>query len=149
MAGVGVPAPSFDRVLADNRHINAQLECYDQALRELAQVALAKPRPPSVTDKYLSLPRTHELIDEAFREMGPPAQRHASSLPRHVVPPIYRTSSGGAESDSDDEEEDSDSPLLSSGAAKKIYSRPDKQVKLFSVLHILFLIFINNFKICI
>ncbi|KAK7872597.1 hypothetical protein R5R35_001935 [Gryllus longicercus] len=101
-------ATNLERMIADSKRINKQLECYDEALRELAQVTIIKkqhslPNPsiPDIMDppvsryigpkaqRYLSLPRTNELIDEAFKEIGQTSanmKRTSLSLPRTITP---------------------------------------------------------------
>ncbi|KAJ9583824.1 hypothetical protein L9F63_021827, partial [Diploptera punctata] len=117
----------IERMIEENKRINAQLRCYDEALRdlahqplgskkqghsslpstsefgmrELAQTAIVKrqgslslPRTCEIPDlaavaneEYLSLPRSNELIDEAFKEIGQsadptPPPRHKKSRSR-------------------------------------------------------------------
>lgn len=101
------PTTNFSRLVADNKHINAQLQCYDEAIRELAQVSMVKkqtslplPQKSELWDpgasrffgvknqRYLSLPRTNELIDEAFKEIGESSvklKQSSRSLPRTIT----------------------------------------------------------------
>ncbi|XP_066992233.2 uncharacterized protein [Anabrus simplex] len=112
------PPTNLERMIADNKRINKQLECYDEALRELAQVSLVKkqsslPLPERIdmmdasitrytgakTQRYLSLPRTNELIDEAFKEIGQSSvttKRGSLSLPRTATPKDMETAADPA-----------------------------------------------------
>ncbi|XP_063225232.1 uncharacterized protein LOC134532597 [Bacillus rossius redtenbacheri] len=100
-----VPAPlppPLERPTIDSKRISAQLQCYDEALRELAQVKLVKKHGPS------SLPPTRrgsELAlgpnDLASRELTQAAivrKQGSLSLPRNVDPPsLERASSLGTQ----------------------------------------------------
>nr|CAD7263150.1 unnamed protein product [Timema shepardi] len=107
------PAPVFERPTVDSKRINAQLECYDEALRELAQVKIVKQRPFSLPPTRgpselalsqpsnfgtMSLPGTNDFTRHEISQSTSVRKQGSLSLPRNMEPPgISRAASLGSQ----------------------------------------------------
>nr|CAD7405736.1 unnamed protein product [Timema cristinae] len=107
------PVPVFERPTIDSKRINAQLECYDEALRELAQVKIVKQRPFSLPptrgpselalsqpSNYgtMSLPGTNDFTRHEISQSTSVRKQGSLSLPRNMEPPgIARAASLGSQ----------------------------------------------------
>nr|CAD7205259.1 unnamed protein product [Timema douglasi] len=107
------PAPVFERPTVDSKRINAQLECYDEALRELAQVKIVKQRPFSLPPTRgpselalsqpsnfgtMSLPGTNDFTRHEISQSTSVRKQGSFSLPRNMEPPgISRAASLGSQ----------------------------------------------------
>ncbi|KAJ8879467.1 hypothetical protein PR048_020075 [Dryococelus australis] len=95
--------PQFERPTIDSKRISAQLECYDEALRELAQVKLVKKHgpsslPPTRGGSELALGPNNDFTGRELAQAAIVRKQGSLSLPRNVDPPsLERASSLGTQ----------------------------------------------------